>query len=102
LPEALLRHMNGNAIYDLKDPRLDRIVQQLEQEVNTTANGIPYDYRIAQLVIDSKEGVVADLPSYPGFADPVQQEIIDYLGFDDMVCHFVSILWIENILLTEG
>jgi hypothetical protein len=83
LPEALLRHINGNAIYDLKDSRLDRIVQQLEQEVNTTANGIPYDYRIAQLVIEAKEGVVADLPSYPGFADPVQQEIIDYLGFDD-------------------
>jgi hypothetical protein len=56
----------------------------------------------AQLVIDTKEGVVADLPSYSGFADPVQQEIIDYLGFDDMVCHFVSFLWIETILLTEG
>jgi hypothetical protein len=83
LPEALLRHINGNAIYNLKDPLLDRIVQQLEGEVNTTGNGVPYDYRIAQIVLEGKEGVVADLPTYPGVADPVQQEVLDYVGFDD-------------------
>jgi hypothetical protein len=83
LPEALLRHINGNAVYDLEDPRLDRIVRQLEQEANTTGNGIPYDYRIAQIVIEAKEGIVADLPTYQGFENPVQEEVLNYLGFDD-------------------
>jgi hypothetical protein len=72
--------MNGNAIYNLSHPVLDRLVTELEEEALTVANSIPYDYRISQIVEEVKTGTK---PSFPVYSedDPTPALSYDFIDW---------------------
>eukprot|EP00934_Nitzschia_sp_Nitz4_P003863 Nitzschia sp. Nitz4//scaffold121_size67750//7105//9512//NITZ4_006060-RA/size67750-augustus-gene-0.119-mRNA-1//1//CDS//3329534327//3853//frame0 len=57
LPWSLVNHINGNAVYNLTHPLFLAFVEELEDEADTVANFIPYDYRIAQMIEEVHTGV---------------------------------------------
>ncbi len=56
----MINHINGNAIYNLRHPLLEVIVQQLEDEAQGVTNAVPYDYRIGQMIEEVQTGVLPD------------------------------------------
>jgi hypothetical protein len=64
LRSSLVNHLNGNAIYNLTHPFFNRVLAELEFEASTTANSIPYDYRISQIIEEVKTGVKASFFPY--------------------------------------
>lgn len=59
IPISLINHINGNGIYNVSHPLLERLVGQLEVEAPCPYNSIPYDYRMSQMVT---EGVLGTVP----------------------------------------
>lgn len=56
MPASLLNHINGNAIYNLTSPSLEYLIDQLELEADSVENSIPYDLRIAQIILEANGG----------------------------------------------
>jgi hypothetical protein len=71
LPNSLVNHLNGNAVYNLTHPLLDKLVDQLESERDTTANAIPFDYRISQMIQDVQTGTAPEFPNFPDLDSPI-------------------------------
>ncbi len=61
IPYSLLNHINGNGIYNISHPLLERLVSQLEVEAPCPYNSIPYDYRMSQMVVEGQFGIVPKL-----------------------------------------
>ena len=61
VPVSLLHHVNGNGIYNISHPLLERIVGQLEVEATSPYNSIPYDYRMSQIWTEGTLGIVPKL-----------------------------------------
>ncbi|CAE7350571.1 CSMD1, partial [Symbiodinium natans] len=55
LPDDLLLHINGNAIYNLRHPWLRWLYEQLEEEQSTEFNAIAFDLRMANLSLEGRE-----------------------------------------------
>lgn len=66
-----MNHINGNAIYNLTHPLFLGVLAQLESEASTVANSIPYDYRIAQIVVEVDYGVEASFVRFDADTPPV-------------------------------
>jgi len=62
IPVALLNHTNGNAIYNVSHPLLERLVSQIELEAPSPYNSVPYDYRMSQMWVEGTTGEVPRLP----------------------------------------
>ncbi len=64
LPLPLLHHINGNAVYNLRHPLVQFILQQLwnERERREVYHGISYDYRISQILLEGFLGITPNLP----------------------------------------
>lgn len=56
MPLELLHHINGNAVYNTTNPLMRSIVSELEAESGTVFNAIPYDLRIAQMILEGSTG----------------------------------------------
>ena len=66
LDEALVKHINGNAIYNLTgDSLLPTIVKQLENEAD---GSIPYDLRISQLALSKGYSGIKETEVIANFA----------------------------------
>lgn len=63
LPLALLNHINGNAVYNLRHPLFRFLLIQLrkEQRKSDVHYSIPYDYRISQILLEGFLGEKPDL-----------------------------------------
>jgi len=63
LPLALLNHMNGNAVYNLRHPLFHFLLIHLrkEQSRSEAHHSIPYDYRISQILLEGFLGEKPDL-----------------------------------------
>ncbi|KAL3806928.1 hypothetical protein ACHAXA_006643 [Cyclostephanos tholiformis] len=61
MPISLLHHANGNGIYNVSHPLLERITGQLEVEATGPYNSIPYDYRMSQIWTEGTLGIVPKL-----------------------------------------
>ena len=61
MPVSLLHHANGNGIYNVSHPLLERITGQLEVEATGPYNSIPYDYRMSQIWTEGTLGIVPKL-----------------------------------------
>ncbi|CAL1143974.1 unnamed protein product [Cladocopium goreaui] len=53
IPNSLLYHMNGNAIYFLRHPWLRFLAQKLEEEAASENGSIAFDVRMAQLTLEA-------------------------------------------------
>ena len=62
IPVALREHVNGNAVYNLKNPLLNDVVKELEQEQDNYFKAVPYDYRISQIAMEASQGVASTFP----------------------------------------
>jgi hypothetical protein len=80
MPTSLLNHINGNAIYNLTHPMLQRIVARLEIEAQTSANSIPYDYRVSQIIEEMQTGVMPSIPLYFGIMPALKlpKHLVDF------------------------
>ena len=63
LPLALQHHLNGNSVYNLRHPLMKFLLKQLLKEKDTIYNSVPYDYRIAQILVEGFLGVEPALPA---------------------------------------
>lgn len=63
LPSSLINHLNGNALYNLTHPLLQKLVRQLDSEKDSIYNAVPYDYRISQILYQGFDGSPPKLPS---------------------------------------
>ena len=61
MPDDLLLHINGNAIYYIHHPWLRWLNQQLIAEATTEHNEVAFDVRMARLTLDARRGADADL-----------------------------------------
>jgi len=61
IPISLLHHTNGNGIYNVSHPLLERLTGQLEVEAPCPYNSIPYDYRMSQMWVEGTLGIVPQL-----------------------------------------
>jgi hypothetical protein len=61
IPISLLHHTNGNGIYNVSHPLLERLTGQLEVEAPCPYNSIPYDYRMSQMWTEGTLGIVPKL-----------------------------------------
>ena len=61
IPISLLHHTNGNGIYNVSHPLLERLTGQLEVEAPCPYNSIPYDYRMSQMWTEGMLGIVPKL-----------------------------------------
>ncbi|KAL7536273.1 hypothetical protein ACHAXR_010253 [Thalassiosira sp. AJA248-18] len=61
IPISLLHHTNGNGIYNVSHPLLERLTGQLEVEAACPYNSIPYDYRMSQMWVEGTLGIVPTL-----------------------------------------
>jgi len=51
--------LNGNAVYNLSDPLLLNVLNELESEADTIFNAIPFDLRISQILLEAESGVAS-------------------------------------------
>jgi hypothetical protein len=64
LPSALVKHLNGNAIYNLTSPFFGMLVDQLESEAVSVENSVAFDYRISQILEEAKFGTRPSFSPY--------------------------------------
>lgn len=64
MPASLLNHINGNAIYNLTSPLFGFLVDQLELEADSVENSVPYDHRIAQIILEANGGPIPTFSPY--------------------------------------
>eukprot|EP00435_Cladocopium_sp_Y103_P015994 s2068_g3.t4 len=53
IPNSLLYHMNGNAIYFLRHPWLSFLAQKLEEDATSENGSVAFDVRMAQLTLEA-------------------------------------------------
>ena len=72
MPHALVEHINGNAIYNLTSPLLNRMVRELETESSGLYNAVAYDYRLSQIFFEASSSISSKfpLPRLYGSSDP--------------------------------
>ena len=61
MPDDLLLHINGNAIYYIQHPWLRWLHQRLMEEASTEHNEVAFDVRMARLTLDARRGTDVEL-----------------------------------------
>eukprot|EP00913_Durusdinium_trenchii_P025694 g24114.t1 len=56
MPDDLLLHINGNAIYYIHHPWLRWLNSRLMDEATTEYNEVAFDVRMARLTLDARQG----------------------------------------------
>ncbi|CAK9059991.1 unnamed protein product [Durusdinium trenchii] len=75
IPESLLYHINGNAIYFLKHPWLSFLAQKLQEEADSENASVAFDVRMAQLTLDAPNRSASDWENYvPPGQDPYRDD----------------------------
>ena len=70
MPDSLINHINGNAIYNLTNPLFQTYHEELIREAGTKFAAVPYDYRISQMIHEGRFGTKPEFP-FPWIKHPL-------------------------------